>query len=87
MRIRTCSGSADSCNKTEAELRHCNRESNRCDVIGAVVMSEDEAAEERVECSGDSEEQEEGTVTFVMTWICSFSDMIYCFSFFTYISV
>ena len=50
-------------------------------------MSEDEAAEERVECSGDSEEQEEGTVTFVMMWIFSFSDMIYCFSFFTYISV
>ena len=44
-------------------------------------MSEDEAAEERVECSGDSEEQEEGTVTFVMMWIFCFPDMIYCFSF------
>ena len=44
-------------------------------------MSEDDAAEERVECSGDSEEQEEGIVTFVMMWIFCFSDMMYCFSF------
>ena len=65
VRVRTCTGNAESCNATAAQLRHCDRESNRCDVVGAIVMSEDDVAEERVDCSGDSEEEAEGKAAVV----------------------
>ncbi|KAK7098165.1 uncharacterized protein [Littorina saxatilis] len=59
VRIRTCTGSEEACNGTEAELRHCDRESNRCDVNPAVVMSEEEAESSQEECSDSTSQQQD----------------------------
>jgi hypothetical protein len=64
VRMRTCIGSDEICNGTEAEVRHCDPESNRCDVKTASVMTEDDLVDDRVlDCgsgSGDGSGDDEG---------------------------
>ncbi|XP_076471726.1 uncharacterized protein LOC143301370 isoform X1 [Babylonia areolata] len=62
VRLRKCASTAEPCNGTEAEVRHCDAENKTCDVINATVTTQiDDAA--RGELCSEKGRKEEATTT------------------------